>query len=155
MNIPYASSWMKIIMKGIERYAPRMPHRSWSLMSTSVKYSLKATKHKNARLIEDTDWVDFFCNNTLFLDIIHEEFGLTLAGGNSLEGGNLLFNFTAFTFRALESFFLIFRNFYDQGKRLFTFFTNEFICRHSTISFYLWNFLILKDKCLKWSLVFI
>jgi hypothetical protein len=54
-----------------------------------------------------------------------------------LEGCNLLFNFTAFTFRTLEFFLLIFRNFHDHGKRLFTFFTNKFVCGHSIISFYL------------------
>ncbi len=60
---------------------------------------------------------------------------LTLAGGYGLEGSNLLFNFTAFTFRALEFFLLIFRNFHDPGKGLFTFFTNEFVCRHCTPPF--------------------
>jgi len=62
---------------------------------------------------------------------------LTLAGGYGLEGSNLLFNFTAFTFRTLKFFLLIFRNFHDHGKRLLTFFTNKFVCWHGIISFYL------------------
>ena len=47
-----------------------------------------------------------------------------------MKRSDLLLDFITFTFRALEFFLVIFRNFHDQGKRLFTFFTNEFVCRH-------------------------
>lgn len=55
---------------------------------------------------------------------------LTLFGGYSLKGGNLLLYFGAFTLWALEFFLFIFRNCYSEGKRLLAFFTDEFVYRH-------------------------
>jgi len=55
---------------------------------------------------------------------------LTLFGGYSLKGGNLLLHFAAFAFWAPELFLFIFRDCYSYGKRLIAFFTDKLVCGH-------------------------
>ncbi len=58
---------------------------------------------------------------------------LTLFGGYSLKGGNLLLYFAAFAFWALEFFLFIFRDCYTYGKRLIAFFTDKLVCGHENL----------------------
>jgi len=56
---------------------------------------------------------------------------LTLLRGYRLKGGNLLFDFSALTFRASFLFLFIFRDRHKEGERLFALLTLEFIRGHS------------------------